>query len=462
MPSVASALGLAAVTLALGLYLAPGPFGLDPELAPAAAIVALAIGLWASGAVPVHLTALLIFTLATVLGVVPAPVIFSGFASGALWLIFGGLILGAGVRRTGLARRLALWGGGLLAGSYRRIVYGCVLLGVVLAFLVPSAVARMVILAPVVQAFARSLGFEEGTRGYNGMVVAAVYSTAMAGFAILPSNLPNLVLIGAAETLYDFQPVYGSFLLMHFPVLGLLKSLAIAELTCRLYPDEPRRAATADAAEALPGPWSPAERRLMVLLVGALAIWATDFLHGISPGWVALAAGTLCLLPRIGVLRADALQTEVDFGSLFYVAGVLGMVGMIDATGLGTALGEGLLGLVPLEPGAPATSYGALVGVSTVIGAVASLPAIPGVLVPLSGQIADASALPLVTVLMIQLIGASAMLLPYQSPPLVVGLRLGGVRLPDVARFSLLLAALTLLVLAPVQYVWWSWLGYVG
>jgi di/tricarboxylate transporter len=334
---------------------------------------------------------------------------------------------------------------------------------VVLAFLVPSAVARMVILAPVVQAFARSLGFEEGTRGYNGMVVAAVYSTAMAGFAILPSNLPNLVLIGAAETLYGFQPVYGSFLLMHFPVLGLLKSLVIAELICRLYPDDPRSAAiAAGAADEAPGPWSPAERRLMVLLVGALAIWATDFLHGISPGWVALAAGTLCLLPRIGVLGADALQTEVDFGSLFYVAGVLGMVGMIDATGLGTALGEGLLSLVPLEPGAPATSYGALVGVSTLIGVVASLPAIPGVLVPLSDQIADASALPLVTVLMIQLIGASAMLLPYQSPPLVVGLRLGGVRLPDVARFSLLLAALTLLVLAPVQYVWWSWLGYVG
>ncbi|HET6520063.1 MAG TPA: SLC13 family permease, partial [Geminicoccaceae bacterium] len=411
-------------------------------------------------AVPVHLTALLVFTLAALLQVAPPDVVFSGFVSAAFWLIFGGLVLGAGVRRTGLARRLALAVGRHLTGSYRRAVFGCVGLGVVLAVLVPSAMGRMVILIPVVQAFARSLGFQPGRRGYVGLITAAAYGTFMAGFAVLPSNLPNLVLMGAAETLYGFEPVYGTWLMLHFPVLGLLKALLVGELVCRLYPDEPRPGA-AEEDETL-GPWSAEERRLAVILLTALVAWATDFLHGVSPGWVALAAGTLCLLPRVGVIGPAAFESDLDLGTLLYVAGVLGIVSLIDATGLGAALGEGLLGLVPLEPGAPATGYAALVGVSTVIGAVASLPAIPGILTPLAGQIAAASGLPLVTVLMVQMVGASALLLPYQSAPLVVALRLGDVRLPEVVGFSLLLAALTLLVLAPVNYLWWSWLGYFG
>jgi hypothetical protein len=39
--------------------------------------------------------------------IAPADVVFSGFHSTAFWLVFGGLVIGLGVKRTGLAERLA-------------------------------------------------------------------------------------------------------------------------------------------------------------------------------------------------------------------------------------------------------------------------------------------------------------------------------------------------------------------
>jgi di/tricarboxylate transporter len=50
--------------------------------------------------------------------------------------------------------------------------------------------------------------------------------------------------------------------------------------------------------------------------------------------------------------------------------------------------------------------------------------------------------------------------LPYQSPPMMIGMQLGGASLRDGSRLCLPLAAVTLLVLIPLDYLWWRLLGY--
>ena len=59
----------------------------------AAALLLLAIGLWATAALPEHITALLFLALCMVLAIAPANVVFSGFESGTVWLVLGGLVV---------------------------------------------------------------------------------------------------------------------------------------------------------------------------------------------------------------------------------------------------------------------------------------------------------------------------------------------------------------------------------
>ncbi len=429
-------------------------------MARSAALVLLALGCWATGALPFHVTGIGLFVLATVLGVAPPRVIFAGFSSSALWLVFGGLVIGAAVETTGLGRRLARLLVSHLGGCYRRIVYGTVALGVGLAFLVPAAMGRIMILMPIFAALTAELGFAPGRRGRTGILLAVAFGTILPAFAILPANLPNMVLLGVAETLYGVGISYGAWLLLHFPLLGLGYGMLLAELVCRLFPDRlddrPRR----PNGDPLP-PWSPAERRLLGILVVALLLWATDSLHGISPGWVALTAALVCMLPGVGVIDPRTFETATSFGTFFYVAGLLGMVSLIDASGLAGVLGAKARAWLPLAAGAPAESFGALVAAASLVGLVTTHPGVPAVLGPLAAPMAKASDLPLVSVLMTQIVGFSTMLLPYQSAPVMVALQLANLRLAAATRLSLLLGGLTLLVLVPLDYLWWRWLGYL-
>lgn len=431
-------------------------------MARAAALVLAALGCWATGALPFHVTGIGLFVLTIVFGVAPPRVIFAGFTSSALWLVFGGLVIGSAVQTTGLGRRLARLLVGHFGGSYRKIIYGSVGLGAGLAFLVPAAMGRIMILMPIFAALTAELGFAPGRRGRTGILLAVAFGTILPAFAILPANLPNMVLLGVAETLYAVSVSYGAYLLLHFPVLGLAYGLLLAELVCRLFADcaGDRRHDGDSALESRP-PWSPEERRLLGILVLALLLWATDSLHGISPGWVALGAALVCMLPSVGVIDPQTFESATSFGTFFYVAGLLGMVSLVDASGLAHVLGSKALAWLPLSPDRPAEKFGALVAAGSLTGLVTTHPGVPAVLGPLAGPMAEAAGLPLVSVLMTQIVGFSTMLLPYQSAPVMVALQLANLRLAAATRLSLLLGGLTLLVLVPLDYLWWRWLGYL-
>ena len=106
------------------------------------------------------------------------------------------------------------------------------------------------------------------------------------------------LITGAAESLYDLTFHYGHYLKLHYPVLGFLKGLTIVVLTRFLFPDRIRSAPSMN--HQTPKPISAQERMLMFVLAGTLLLWGTDFLHGVSPAWVALAAALVCMLPFAG------------------------------------------------------------------------------------------------------------------------------------------------------------------
>jgi hypothetical protein len=264
-----------------------------------------------------------------------------------VWLVLSGLVIAEAVNRTGLGRRIAARLFARFTGSYARLAVAVWGVATLLAFLMPATVARILLLVPIVYAAAESVGLARSSRGATGLVLVALLGSYQSGTAIIPANAPNLVLAGVAETLYGIELIYAKYLLLQFPVLAFAKGVVIIVLACRIF-GEPVRAAAARVP--LP-PMSAEERRLALVLVLALAFWATDFLHGIKAGWVALAAAIVCLLPRVGMLPAAAFN-EVRYSAVIYVAATIGMGAVSATSGLSDALGDLVLSVIPLEPGA--------------------------------------------------------------------------------------------------------------
>ncbi len=454
--SIRAALLIAASIAAV--WIAGQAAGAPPALIWAGALVVSTVCCWATGALPEPTATLLFFLCAVVLHIAPAPVVFSGFTSTAWWLMFGGAVTGVALRGTGLALRLADIIFHKRVNTYPQVIATVAMSAVGLAFLMPSTTGRVLLLMPIVLALSDRLGFRPGFERAHRHGADRGGGQLHAAHSILPANIPNSVLLGAANSLYGINLSYGSYLLLHFPVLGALKTVVLVWLVCKLFPET--AAMTPQPATARTAMSKP-ETLLAVLLALAVAAFATDAWHGISPAWISLAACIVCLLPGIGLVSPKALTEQVHLVPLLYVAGFLGLGAVVEHTGLGTAISAALLHWLPLAPGHTAGNVGALGAMGAVLGLMSTLPALPAVMTPLARDLATATGLPLETVLMLQVPVFSTVFFPYQSPPIVIAMQLGGVGLRHGTRLCLALAAITVVVLLPLDYLWWRVLGYL-
>ncbi len=261
-------------------------------------IVGVTIVLWATSLLPEFITALLFFTAAMTARIAPPEVIFGGFASSAFWLVFSGFVLGVAIRKTGLADRAARALSAKLTDSWALMVASVVLLSYALAFVMPSNMGRIALLMPIVAAMAKRAGIPDGSRAWFGLALAVGFGTFQLSATILPANVPNLVMSGAAEGSYGIHLNYVPYLLLHTPVLGILKGLILIGLICWLFPGNPKPAKDLTPSE----PMGRDEKRLAWLLAVVLTMWVTESWHGVGPAWTGLAASVIVMLPRIGFI----------------------------------------------------------------------------------------------------------------------------------------------------------------
>jgi anion transporter len=420
------------------------------------ALCLVAISLWATGLLPEAVTALGFFTIAMLFKLAAPNVIFGGFASGALWLIMGGLVMGVAIKSTGLGNRIARRLSHAFGDSYWGVISGLVLVGTALGFLMPSSLGRAVLLMPITLSLADQYGFAPGSKGRTGLVLASALGSHVATFSVLPANVPNMVFAGAAETLYGYVPSYGTYLLLHFPILGALKTAVLIPLIVWFWPDRPKQIEHAHAP-----PMSNQERWLTLLLVLALGFWATDFLHHISPAWVSMTVAVILLMPKIGLVDRAQFTKEVNFPSLFYIGGILGFGALVGGSGLGRELGQAIGQVLPMQPNQPALNFASLGVIGTVIGFFTTVTGVPAVMTPLAGGLAQSSGLPLASVLMSEILGFSNPILPYESPPLIVAMQLGGEGMKPAVKLCLWLGVATVVILFPLDYLWWKLLGWI-
>lgn len=165
------------------------------------------------------------------------------------------------------------------------------------------------------------------------------------------------------------------------------------------------------------------------------------------------------MLPRVGFISGDEFASGINIRACIYVAGILGLALTVTQTGIGNAVGETLLRVMPLDTQKPFTSFLALTGITTALNFIMTANGVPALYTTLAESFADATGFPLLSVIMIQVLGYSTPLLPYQASPIVVAMALGKVPARAGMLLCLALAAVTYLVLLPLDYAWFRVLG---
>ena len=444
------------IVLGAFLWFQPPPAGASPDMMHIAAVVVVAVSLWASGVVPEYFTAIIFFFLAMVLTDAGAPTVFSGFHSAAVWMIFGGLVIGAAVQETGFGRTLASGLLKIFPRSYFGILCGITVVGAALCFIIPSNTGRIVIMMPIFMALADQVGFAPGSRGRAGLALAVAAGSIYPSLAVLPAAVPNLAWLGAVESIHGIKVTYAEYLIANFPAIGLVSMMAIPVICRVLFSDRIGKA----GGDVAPAESSAEQTRLIMVLTAALGLWLTDFAHGISPAWIALGASALCMMPRTGMVPSSIMVGKISYAPWFFVAGVIGMGAIVAKAGLGAHISRVLFDTVPLTAGEDFLNFVIVGGVGTAMSLVTTVPGQPAIMTTLAADIAAATGWPLKTVLMTQPLSWAMSMFAYQFPPFILAAHLGGVTVGLMAKLILAMFVVTWLVTLPLLYLWWQGIGY--
>jgi anion transporter len=425
-----------------------------------AAIVLITLVLWSTSVVPPFLVGLIFFALATTFKLIEPTLLFSGFGSTAVWLIISGFVIGAAISSTGLGKRLAIAIAPHLTQSYTKLIGGLVISAALLGFVMPSSVGRAVVLIPIGMALADQVGFSKGSNGRVGIAVALALACNMPSFAVLPANIPNMILAGASETLYEIQFGYTDYLLLHFPVLGIVKSALIIVLVLKIFPDEIRSDVPSESEGDKQSFDLRAQKKVALLLSITLLFWITDTIHGVNPAWVGLVTAIILLLPKVGVIAPKSFNSSVDFGTVIFVSSALGLGVLVNESGIGSYMGESFSQILPPSSSGSFLGFMSLATTSVLTGLVTTIPGVPAVLSPLAAEFSQATGFSTTAVLMTQVLGFSTVIFPYQVAPLIVAMQLSEEPLAKLVKVTLPLTAITIVVLFPLDYLWWCLLGW--
>lgn len=129
----------------------------------------------------------------------------------------------------------------------------------------------------------------------------------------------------------------------------MLKAVTIIMLLVWLYPDAPSEKQYRELSVSRK--ITKDESILLALVVLPSLLWGSDFIHHISPAWIALGGAIFLLLPGINIVNPKAFHEKINFSSLLFVAGILGFVGVISSSGIGDIMAQRLLSIFTIEQG---------------------------------------------------------------------------------------------------------------
>jgi sodium-dependent dicarboxylate transporter 2/3/5 len=433
------------------------PLGIDAATKHGLAITSFMIIAWISEAVDYALAGLIGCYLFWALKVVPFNVAFSGFATDTPWFLFGATLFGIMATKSGLARRLAFAVMQGVGGTYAGILLGLVITDFLLTFIVPSGIARVVIMAAVALGFIEAFEVKPGSNIGRGMFLIITYAAGIFDKMII-AGAASITARGFIERVGGVEVLWSQWFIAYLPC-SLITIVLAWRLILWLYPPEkqalPGGAGYARREVKKMGGWTPLEKKTAALMGLAIALWLTDFVHHLSPSIIGLGVGLAAVVPGIGVLNIDDMK-RLNYMPVFFVAAAVSMGEVLVSTkGLDLLTNVLFAWMEPLLTNVYSSAVVLYWTAFVYHLFLASEVSMLGTSIPLLMNFAKSHALNPLALGMIWTFAAGGKIFAYQSAVTVIGYSYGYFESKDLLRVGLWLTVIeSLILLLLVPYYW--------
>ncbi|MEQ1947802.1 MAG: SLC13 family permease [Bryobacteraceae bacterium] len=450
---------IVSIVIPVAFWFSPLPLA-DPAK-HAIAITLFMIIAWALEITDHGLTGLIGCYLFWALKVVKVDVAFAGFSEDTPWFVLGAMVFGSMAAKSGLARRLAYTIMVRIGTTYSRLLLGLILSDFLLTFLVPSGPPRVIIMSTVALGLVEAFGLGKGSNVGRGMFLILTYTASVFDKTII-AGAASIIARGAIENYGHVQVLYSKWLLAYLPS-DIVMILVAWRLMLWFYPPEtnnlPGGAQFLRDELAKMGKWTTFEKKSLFLLLIAIALWTTDFLHHLPSAVIGLGVGLVALMPGIGVLKAEELK-KMNYMVFIFIGSAISMGRVLTATKSLDVLTNVLFGWVTPLLGSPFLST--IVTYWTAFTYhlfLASELSMLGTSVPVLMNFALAHNLDPLALGMIWTFACSGKIFMYQSAVLVVGYSFGYFSAKDLFRLGLCMSVIDSVLLLLVVPFYWPLIG---
>jgi anion transporter len=451
------ALKLAAPILAFTVVmLAPTPAGLTDEGQRALAVMALAVVLWTTEALPIAVTGLVGIVLLVLTGAVPdISDAFYGFSQPVAYFLIGILTLGLAMHQSGLAERLAVFLMRGAGGSPRMLYVQMLFSFAALTFALPSATTRGAIMVHIYEQVMGHWHISQ-THPLNKAVMMALGALNRLGStALLAGGVTPVV---ASGLLGDFSWTRW-FILMSVPFYANL--VVGGTILYFYYRAGFRLDDSFDLDRLAPGPVRQPEIRAGIIALATAILWFTDFAHGLHPAVPALIALGLILMPGIGLLSWQEFERGLGWSNFFVIATSLSLAQALVSSGAAAWFSDTLVGGVAELRGQPWLALLVLALCFALVRMV--VPNIAGYLalvIPVAMATGESLGLnPLVCGMAAVVVGDSVVYYPAGGTSGLFIFQRANISAPEVFRFGLVMTVIAIVALFIIAVPYWGLAG---
>ena len=301
---------------------------LNPHLPMFFAITLWAITVWATEILPAVPTAAAMTFLYLLCGVAKPPVIFGAWAAFLPWICFGALVLSEALETTGLTRRLALMLMRAVGATFVRVVISLMVVGIVMAFLLPDIMCRVIIFVAIAHGLVLALELDPRSRISSAIIMAGFCAAISPGYGFLTGSEMALIAISQLKDVIQV-PTWGEYALANLPFILLYCCFSVF-MCVRIIPGKehiPHEDHLKEVVEtrlAAMGPMSIQEWKLLGLLIVAITALLTTKYHGLNGYFLYALLSLSCYLPWMGLAKFENVR-HLNVGFLVFVVGCLGM-----------------------------------------------------------------------------------------------------------------------------------------
>ena len=476
---------LAAIAALIVVLLLPTPAALPVAGHRMLAILVFAVIVWMTEAIDYAVSAIVIAALmAFLLGLAPnvanpkvllgtsaaLTLAFSGFTSTGLVLVAAALFLAAAMTLTGLDKRIALNILSRVGIETRNVVIGTILVGIVLAFMVPSTTARVACLVPITLGMIAAFGVDRKSVFASMLMLVTVQTASIWNVGIKTAAAQNMIAIGFIEKAFNQSITWLEWLIAAAP-FGIAMSVALYFVMTRMMKPEvtqvPGGVEGIKKSLAALGPIKASEVKLLVISLTLIAFWATEgVLHSFDTSTTTITAVALMFMPGIGILTWKEAQPRIPWGTVILF-------------GIGISLGTALLqtkgatwlaDIVVAEFGLKNATAMFILGTMSLFLVVihlgfASATALASAMIPIVIAVLKGVATPGINVIgmtmLLQFVVSFGFILVVNAPQNMVAYGTDTFSARDFVRTGLVLTVIALALVMLLGATYWRWLGYV-